>query len=192
MSHLTMPGCCSAPIAKTATSRSYIIIPARLASSRLPRKLLLRETGKSLIQHTYEAACRARLPAGVIVAGDSEEIRREVESFGGRAVLTDPDLASGTDRVAVVAGDLPHVDIVVNVQGDEPELSGDAIDRVVALLEDNPDLPMATLATPIRRREQLEDPACVKVVCDARGRALYFSRSVVPHPRQWDDGLLSA
>jgi 3-deoxy-manno-octulosonate cytidylyltransferase (CMP-KDO synthetase) len=92
----------------------------------------------------------------------------------------------------VVARNLPDVDIVVNVQGDEPELSGDTIDRVVALLEDNADVPMATLATPIRRREQLEDPACVKVVCDARGRALYFSRSVVPHPRQWHDRFLSA
>ena len=101
-----------------------------------------------------------------------EEILREVEAFGGRGVMTSPDLASGTDRVAVVARELADVQIVVNVQGDEPELRGETIDRVVALLEENPDVPMATLATPIRRRQQLEDPACVKVVCDGRGRAL--------------------
>lgn len=169
------------------SSVSTIIIPARLASTRLPRKLLLRETGKSLLQHTYEAAGRATLPSGIIVAADDEEIAREVRSFGGRVVLTDPALPSGTDRVAAVARDLPDVDIVVNVQGDEPELSGEAIDAAVLLLEKHPEAVMSTLATPIRRREQLEDPACVKVVFDRGGRALYFSRSVIPHPRQWDD-----
>ena len=171
-------------------SVSTIIIPARLASTRLPRKLLLRETGKSLLQHTYEAAGRAMLPSGIIVAADDEEIAREVRSFGGQVVLTDPSLPSGTDRVAAVARDLPDVDIVVNLQGDEPELSGEAIDAAVRLLDKRPDAVMATLATPIRNREQLEDPACVKVVFDCEGRALYFSRSVIPHPRRWDDRLL--
>jgi 3-deoxy-manno-octulosonate cytidylyltransferase (CMP-KDO synthetase) len=173
-------------------SRSYIVIPARLASTRLPRKLLLRETGKSLLQHTYEAACQAARPVGLCVAADHQEIVEEVRSFGGRAHLTDPRAASGTDRVAEVARDLPDIDILVNVQGDEPELSGASIDLVVRLLEEDPESVMATLATPIRSRRQLEDPACVKVVFDARGRAMYFSRSVVPHPRQWDDGLLTS
>jgi len=173
-------------------SRSYIVIPARLASTRLPRKLLLRETGKSLLQHTYEAARRATRPVGLCVAADHREICDEVRSFGGQVHMTDPNAASGTDRVAEVARDLPEADIVVNVQGDEPELSGESIDLVIRLLEEDPQAVMSTLATPIRSRRQLEDPACVKVVFDHRGRALYFSRSPIPHPRQWDDRLLLA
>lgn len=171
---------------------SVIIIPARLASTRLPRKLLLRETGKSLIQHTYEAASRARRPRGVCVATDHEEIAAEVRSFGGQAEMTNPACASGTDRVAQVAREMTEVDLVVNVQGDEPEIEGQAIDSVVELLEARPDVMMATLATPIRQREKLLDPACVKVVFDASGRALYFSRSPIPHARDWDDRLLAA
>ena len=171
---------------------SHIIIPARLASIRLPRKLLLRETGKPLIQHTYESAIRAKRPGGVCVATDHEEIRAAVEAFGGRAEMTSPDCASGTDRVAEVARRMPSVDIIVNVQGDEPELAGESIDLAVALLEQNPDAVMSTLATPIRSRRQLEDPACVKVVFDHRGNAMYFSRSVIPHPRDWSDTLLAA
>ncbi|OHB68761.1 MAG: 3-deoxy-manno-octulosonate cytidylyltransferase [Planctomycetes bacterium RBG_13_63_9] len=173
-------------------SVSYVVIPARLASTRLPRKLLLRETGKPLIQHTYEAACRAERPAGVCVAADDAEIYDEVRSFGGCVEMTGPKAASGTDRVAELARGLRDVDIVVNLQGDEPELSGHSIDLVIRLLDENPDAVMSTLATPIRSRRQLEDPACVKVVFDDRGRALYFSRSAIPYPRQWDDQLVSA
>ena len=172
--------------------KSYLVIPARLASTRLPRKLLLRETGKSLLEHTYLAARRATRPAGLCVAADHVEIADEVRAFGGEVYMTSPDCASGTDRVAEVARLLADVDIFVNVQGDEPELSGTAIDRVVELLESNPDVAMSTLATPIRNRRQLEDPACVKVVFDLCGRALYFSRSVIPHPRTWDESLLTA
>ena len=173
-------------------STSYVVIPARLASTRLPRKLLLRQTGKSLIQHTYEAAREAGRPAGVCVATDHAEIFDEVRSFGARAELTDPAAASGTDRVAEVARGLQDVDIIVNLQGDEPELSGRSIDLAIRLLEEDPQAVMSTLATPIRSRRQLEDPACVKVVLDGRGRALYFSRSPIPHAREWDGRLLSA
>jgi len=171
---------------------SFIVIPARLASTRLPRKLLLDETGKPLIQHTYESASRASKPAGLCVAADHEEIAAAVRQFGGHVRLTDPNAPSGTDRVAEVAQHLPEADIIVNVQGDEPELSGRSIDLVIELLEDDPEAAMATLSTPIRRREQLEDPACVKVVTDRRGHALYFSRSVIPHARNWNDTLLTA
>jgi 3-deoxy-manno-octulosonate cytidylyltransferase (CMP-KDO synthetase) len=171
---------------------SYIIIPARLASTRLPRKLLLRETGKPLIQHTYEAALQAELPGGVCVATDHEDIRAAVLAFGGQAEMTSPDCASGTDRVAEVARRMPEVDIVVNVQGDEPELAGGSIDLAVRMLEEHPDAVMSTLATPIRSRRQLEDPACVKVVFDGNAKAMYFSRSVIPHPREWSDSLLEA
>jgi 3-deoxy-manno-octulosonate cytidylyltransferase (CMP-KDO synthetase) len=128
---------------------------------------------------------------GVCVATDHEEIFGEVQRFGGQVLMTDPALPSGTDRVAEVARRRPEIDLFVNVQGDEPELAGEAIDQVVQLLEQNPRAVMATLATPIRTREKLLDPACVKVVFDARGRAMYFSRSQIPFARQWDDRLLN-
>jgi 3-deoxy-manno-octulosonate cytidylyltransferase (CMP-KDO synthetase) len=169
---------------------SYIIIPARLESTRLPRKLLLCETGKPLIQHTYEAACRATRPLGVRVAADHEEIAAAVRNFGGHVEMTNPHAPSGTDRVAEVARHLNDADVIVNVQGDEPEISGAAIDLAIALLESNPTAVMSTLATPIRSRAQLHDPACVKVVFDANRRAMYFSRSPIPCARQWDDALL--
>jgi len=172
------------------TTRSIIVIPARLASTRLPRKLLLRETGKSVLQHTYEAASRATIPSEVCIAADHDEIAAEVRSFGGAVLMTSPECASGTDRVAEVARARPDIDIFVNVQGDEPEISAHAIDLAASLLERHPDVQMATLATPIRSRDKLNDPACVKVVFDDRGRALYFSRSPIPHARTWADTLL--
>jgi 3-deoxy-manno-octulosonate cytidylyltransferase (CMP-KDO synthetase) len=171
--------------------RSTIVIPARLASTRLPRKLLLRETGKSVLQHTYESAEKARRPSGICVAADCEEIAAEVRSFGGRVELTDPNCASGTDRVAEIARKLPDIDILVNVQGDEPEISPAAIDLAVRLLELHPEGMMSTLATPIRSKEQLFDPSCVKVVFDQAGRAIYFSRAPIPYPRNWEDALLA-
>lgn len=181
----------SPPSQSPIPTSSFIVIPARLASTRLPRKLLLNETGRPLIQHTYEAASRAARPAGICVAADHEEILRAVRAFGGQARMTNPQAACGTDRVAEIAAQMPEIDIFVNVQGDEPELAGSSIDLVIRLLEETPDAVMATLATPIRRREQLEDPACVKVVFGTGGRALYFSRSVIPRPREWDGQLLA-
>ncbi len=153
---------------------------------------MLAETGKPLIQHTYEGASRATRPLGVIVAADHEEIANAVRGFGGRVEMTDPNARSGTDRVAEIALRMPEVEIFVNVQGDEPEIRGESIDFAIELLQSNPDAVMSTLATPIRNRDQLGDPACVKVVFDNRGRALYFSRSPIPHAREWDDGLLTA
>jgi 3-deoxy-manno-octulosonate cytidylyltransferase (CMP-KDO synthetase) len=171
---------------------SQIVIPARLASTRLPRKLLLCESGKPLIQHTYEAASRATRPKGVRVATDHAEIYDAVRAFGGQVEMTNPDAPSGTDRVAEVARRLDDTQIIVNVQGDEPEIAGRSIDLAIELLEANPQAVMSTLATPIRSRRQLEDPACVKVVFDRSGRAMYFSRSPIPCPREWEDSLLAA
>jgi 3-deoxy-manno-octulosonate cytidylyltransferase (CMP-KDO synthetase) len=180
----------SAPTASARGLVSAIVIPARLASTRLQQKLLLRETGQPLIQHTYEAAQRA-LPSELVVAADCEEIARVVRSFGGNVELTSPTCASGTDRVAEVAARRPRVDIFVNVQGDEPEISPEAINLAIELLERDSTAVMSTLATPIRARERLSDPACVKVVFDRSGRALYFSRAPIPFAREWNDALLA-
>jgi len=172
--------------------RSWIVIPARLASSRLPQKLLLSETGKPLLQHTYEAALQSRRALGVCVATDHPRIFDAVRSFGGNVEMTSPHAPSGTDRVAEIARRLTEVEIIVNLQGDEPEISGEAIDLAISLLEENPTAVMSTLAAPIRTRECLDDPACVKVTFDNQRRALYFSRSPIPHPRRWDEALLQA
>jgi 3-deoxy-manno-octulosonate cytidylyltransferase (CMP-KDO synthetase) len=183
----------ASPAPKTKRQfRSAIVIPARLASTRLPRKMLLAQTGKPLIQHTYEAASRATKPGAVLVATDSEEIAAAVRSFGGRVELTSPDCPSGTDRVAEIARQLRDAEVLVNVQGDEPEISPQAIDMTVELLENDPSAVMSTLATPIRTKEKLHDPACVKVVFNERRQAMYFSRAPIPFARNWDDSLLAA
>ena len=169
---------------------SIIVIPARLHSHRLPRKMLLRETGKTLLQHTYEACLRATRPREVRVASGDQEILSEAVSFGGLAEYTDPNAASGTDRVAEVARRIEDVDIVVNVQGDEPEIQGSAIDMTIDLVQQNRTAVMSTLAVPIREQSALVDPNRVKVVFDKRQRALYFSRSPIPHVRDWDDSML--
>jgi 3-deoxy-manno-octulosonate cytidylyltransferase (CMP-KDO synthetase) len=162
------------------------VIPARFASTRLPGKPLLAETGRPLIVHVVEAAGRASRLDRIIVATDDRRIADAVSAFGGEVAMTRADHPTGTDRVAEVAASLPDARIVVNLQGDEPEVSGQALDRVVSLLDDDPEAPMATLATPIRSEAIYRDPSCVKVVCSRAGRALYFSRSPIPCHR---DGL---
>lgn len=171
--------------------KSYVVIPARLESKRLPQKLLLKDTGKSVLQHTYEAASAATKPMGLCVATDHPRIADEVRAFGGCVVMTRA-ANSGTDRVAQVARGRPDLDIIVNVQGDEPQIAGSSIDQLIRLLEAHPHDVMATLATPIRQWTRLDDPACVKVVFDRSGKALYFSRSPIPYPRARDDRLLDA
>jgi 3-deoxy-manno-octulosonate cytidylyltransferase (CMP-KDO synthetase) len=162
--------------------KTAIVIPARYASQRLPAKPLLRQTGKYLVQHVYERACAARRAAAVVVATDDSRIVAAVEGFGGRAVLTRRDHASGTDRVAEVAQAL-DADVIVNLQGDEPLVDPAALDLLPELLRRDSGADMATLATPITSAEQWHDPNCVKVVCDAASRALYFSRSPIPYVR---------
>jgi 3-deoxy-manno-octulosonate cytidylyltransferase (CMP-KDO synthetase) len=162
------------------------VIPARFASTRLPGKPLLSETGRPLIQHVVEAARRAKSLHRIIVATDDPRIADVVAGFGGEPMMTRADHATGTDRVAEVAARIEQAGIIVNVQGDEPEIAGSTIDRLVSLLQSDRDAPMATLATPIRDPAVYRDPSCVKVVCSRRDRALYFSRSPIPFHR---DGL---
>ncbi len=166
-----------------------IVIPARIGSTRLPGKMLLSATGRPLIQHTCEMAATSELADRVIVATDDPNIAQAVDAFGGQAVMTSADHPSGTDRVAEVARTLDDVDLVVNLQGDEPELGGAAIDLAVRCLAEDGQAVMSTLAAPIRSRAVAENPSVVKVVTDAEGTALYFSRSLIPFPR--DDSPLS-
>ncbi|HZZ82321.1 MAG TPA: 3-deoxy-manno-octulosonate cytidylyltransferase [Gemmataceae bacterium] len=161
--------------------KTAIVIPARYASSRLPAKPLLRETGKYLIQHVYERACGSSADT-IVVATDDVRIRDAVQGFGGNVVMTRDDHPSGTDRVAEVAAKL-DADIIVNVQGDEPMIEAATLDLLAGLLRTDREAPMATLAAPIASFDQWRDPNCVKVVCDRRGRALYFSRSPIPFVR---------
>jgi 3-deoxy-manno-octulosonate cytidylyltransferase (CMP-KDO synthetase) len=162
--------------------KTAIVIPARYASTRLPGKPLLRQTGKYLVQHVYERACEARCAGVVIVATDDPRIVAAVEGFGGRVVLTRRDHPSGTDRVAEAAQRLDAA-VVVNLQADEPLIDPASIDLLVDRLACDPDADMATLAVPLASLDQWQNPNCVKVVCNVAGRALYFSRSPVPFVR---------
>jgi 3-deoxy-manno-octulosonate cytidylyltransferase (CMP-KDO synthetase) len=159
------------------------VIPARFASTRLPGKPLLSDTGRPLIQHVVEAARHAKTFQRIIVATDDARIAEAVAAFGGEAMMTRADHATGIDRVAEIAARLDTTDLILNLQGDEPEISGETLDRAVALMLNDLEAPMATLATPIHDEAIYRDPACVKVVCSHRNRALYFSRSPIPHYR---------
>jgi 3-deoxy-manno-octulosonate cytidylyltransferase (CMP-KDO synthetase) len=162
------------------------IIPARFASTRLPGKPLARATGKYLIQHVYERASQARRIRRTIVATDDARIEAAVREFGGEVVITRPDHPSGTDRIAEVVRSLPGSadDIILNVQGDEPEIEPDYLDKLANRLAGEPaDCPMATLACPFPSGGDARDPNSVKVVTNSAGRALYFSRSLIPYPR---------
>lgn len=159
-----------------------VCIPARYASTRFPAKVLARDTGKYLIQHTWEQARKAKLPERVVIAADDEKIVQAAREFGAECVLTSPKHNSGTDRIAEAVG-RSDADIVINVQGDEPRIDPDHIDYLARLLLDSPDASMATLAAPFAAREQIADPNVVKVVVGASGKAIYFSRSVIPYDR---------
>ena len=168
--------------------RTLIVIPARMASTRLPGKMLLDRTGMPLIQHTYLRAVEAKRADEVVVATDDSQIFEAVQQFGGRVVMTSIDHQSGSERAAEVAAQFPDFPLVCNVQGDEPEIEPRAIDQAIEVMiqgiQEGQDPVMATLATPIQDAADLQDPACVKVVVDQKKRALYFSRSLIPHPRE--------
>ncbi|MBF0436406.1 MAG: 3-deoxy-manno-octulosonate cytidylyltransferase [Magnetococcales bacterium] len=168
------------------TLRIVAIIPVRFASQRLPGKPLLPIAGKPMIQHVYERALLARLDE-VVVATDDQRIYDVVKKFGGHVVMTDQNHPSGTDRVAEAAAGLT-ADVVVNIQGDEPLLDANAVNAAITpFLEDNA-LVMSTLAHEITQDDDIRDPNAVKVVCDTRGFALYFSRSPIPYFRHKGQG----
>jgi 3-deoxy-manno-octulosonate cytidylyltransferase (CMP-KDO synthetase) len=158
------------------------VIPARWASTRLPGKSLVEICGKPLVVWVLESVKRARLVSDVIVATDDERIVRAVSAAGGKAVMTRADHPSGTDRVAEAACGL-GADVVVNVQGDEPLVAPELIDRLAEALMSTPDWDMATAATPLGDPEEWDRTSVVKVVWDTGHRALYFSRAAIPHVR---------
>ncbi|MDH4162372.1 MAG: 3-deoxy-manno-octulosonate cytidylyltransferase [Nitrospirota bacterium] len=161
------------------------VIPARFGSTRFPGKSLASIQGRPMIQWVYERTKRSALLDRVIVATDDVRIRDAVMMFGGEAMMTSVDHATGTDRIAEVAGIL-DCDIVVNVQGDEPLIRHEMIDEAVRPLADDPLIPMGTIATLITDQKETTDPNVVKVVMDKKGFALYFSRAPIP----WDrDGI---
>ena len=160
-----------------------VCIPARYGSTRFAGKVLAKDTGKFLIQHTYEQACLAKLPDKVIIAADDERIAAAAKSFGAECILTSPEHKSGTDRIAEAVTDI-DVDIVVNLQADEPEIDPENIDYLAKLLLDNHQCRMATLVAEFENAEQVKDPNIVKVVVDKDNYAIYFSRSVIPYDRK--------
>lgn len=162
------------------------VIPARYASTRLPGKPLALIGGKSMIRRVVEGVARSALCDEVSVATDDPRIAAAVETFGGAVVMTRPDHASGTDRVAEVARDRSDVDVVVNVQGDLPFVSRALLEPPIRRVAEDPRVPMATVAVSIRDRERWLDPNVVKVVTDEERFALYFSRAPIPARR--DDG----
>jgi len=187
------------------------VIPARFGSTRFAGKVLAKDTGKFLVQHTYERACLAKLPEKVIIAADDQRVAAAADSFGAECILTSPEHKSGTDRIAEAVRDM-DVDIVVNLQADEPEIDPDNIDYLARLLIETENsklktqnFEMATLAADFQSPQQVADPNIVKVVvawsvqrrADSRklktknsklktnwGKAIYFSRAPIPYDRE--------
>ncbi|KPK77311.1 MAG: hypothetical protein AMJ79_03700 [Phycisphaerae bacterium SM23_30] len=164
---------------------NIVIIPARYASTRFPGKLLANQTGKYLIQHVYEQVSRAPLVDAVLVATDDERIGQACDRFGAPWQMTRSDHLSGTDRIAEVAAGL-QAEIIVNVQGDEPEIDPANVDRLIELLQTDPRADTATLAAPFEPGDDVNNPNIVKVVLDRQGHALYFSRWPIPYQRDRD------
>jgi len=167
------------------------VIPARYGSTRFAGKVLAKDTGKFLIQHTYERACLAGLPDKVIIAADDERVAAAAGTFGAECVLTSVEHKSGTDRIAEAISKIQNSkfkiqnsDIVLNLQADEPEIDPENIDYLAELLIKNPDFPMATLAADFQSKEQIADPNIVKIITDCNNKAIYFSRAPIPYNRE--------
>jgi 3-deoxy-manno-octulosonate cytidylyltransferase (CMP-KDO synthetase) len=160
----------------------WAVIPARYGATRLPGKPLAQIAGKPMIQHVWERVREAKKIGKVLVATDDERIRAAVQGFGGEAVMTRADHRSGTGRVAEVAIG-SHADIFINVQGDEPMISPEAVDTLAEAIAAEEDVQLATLAVLLREAKDIMDPHVVKVVVDFNGDALYFSRAPIPWVR---------
>jgi len=171
----------------------HIVIPARYASERLPGKVLLDLDGQPVLQHVWQRACESGAKT-VTIATDDERIAGVAEAFGARVVMTVAEHQSGSDRIAECARRLgwPDDQLVVNLQGDEPLMPPACLDQVAGLLGQFPDCEVASLYWPITDAEEVRNPNAVKVVIDAHGHAMYFSRAPIPYARSYgsiDDAL---
>ena len=167
------------------TKSFIVIIPARLASTRLPGKVLLEIAAKPLLQHVYITACQSKARK-VLIATDSRQVFDAAVAFGAECIMTSPDHGSGTDRLAevVTLQDLADDDVVVNLQGDEIGMPAQLVNQVAELLLNNPSAQMATLCEPVRENSEVTDPNVVKVVVDINNRAMYFSRAPIPWSKE--------
>lgn len=159
------------------------VIPSRISSTRLPRKPLLLVQGKPMVQWVYENASRCKILDKVVVATDSEEIAAVIKNCGGDVEMTSPDLQTGSDRVAAVVAKYPEMDVIINLQGDEPFVRPKMLEQLVApyLAGDNPE--MTTLAYKLDMEKDYHNPNLVKVITNLNGDAIYFSRSPIPYFR---------
>lgn len=167
------------------------VIPARMASTRLPEKPLADIAGKPMIQHTYESAKKAKLLHDLVIAVDDQILYDKIKEFGGKVVMTPKDIQTGSDRIANVLKSFTSADIVVNIQGDEPFIKGRMIDEAVEPLLFDPSIEISTLAKRITKVEELRSSDIPKVVFDYNNFALYFSRSPIPFVRDANTELES-
>lgn len=175
--------------AKINSMQVVVIIPARLASTRLEAKLLKDLAGKTVLQRTYEQASQAKLVDQVIIATDSDEIYKVAEGFAAKVEMTSTEHQSGSDRIAELSKKNSNWDIIVNVQGDEPFINPDDIDKAIEPFINDPLLEMTSLYHLITDPDEINNPNNVKVVTDLNGHALYFSRASIPHKRAQGSGL---
>lgn len=166
------------------------VIPARYASTRFPAKLLQDLGGKSVILRTYEAALATNLFDDVFVVTDSDLIFNEIELNGGKAIMSQKEHESGSDRIAEAVENM-NVDVVINVQGDEPFINKEALNQLVEVFKNDTEkkVDLASLMFEITTKEEISNPNNVKVIIDQKGFALYFSRSVIPFPREENVGV---
>jgi 3-deoxy-manno-octulosonate cytidylyltransferase (CMP-KDO synthetase) len=159
------------------------VIPSRISSTRIQRKPLLPVQGKPMVQWVYENASRCKVLSKIVVATDSHEIADLITSIGGHAEMTDPNIQTGSDRAAVIAEQFPDMDVVINLQGDEPFIKPKMLEQLVApyLAGETPE--MTTLAYPLDMKTKYHEAGSVKVITDLKGNALYFSRAPIPYFR---------
>lgn len=158
------------------------IIPARYGSTRLPGKPLAMIGDKPMIQRVYEQVSKATEIEQVIVATDDQRVYDAVVAFGGQAMMTRPDHLTGTDRLAEVAVTHTEIDVIINVQGDEPLIDANVIDALAREFKEDSSLQMGTVGCPLLE-EEYNEPSAVKVIVNRLGNAMYFSRSLIPYPR---------
>jgi 3-deoxy-manno-octulosonate cytidylyltransferase (CMP-KDO synthetase) len=163
------------------------VIPARWGATRFEGKVLAEIAGKPMIQHVWERACQSKKLEQVMIACDDARVFKTVAKFGAKLTMTSPKHASGTDRVAEAVNCFEYVDVVVNIQADEPLINPRVIDDLVTVFENDEDCSMATVIKRIENNDELQNPNVVKVVVDESGNALYFSRSPIPYNRKQGD-----